>query len=153
MKHKVLITFILFYFLVSCNPQTNSPEQTINQTPLKTDSVNILGKRIDSLLMQDSICKKELEAWFTDEDIKSIKRMGIKDPLSDIKADIIRHPELIPFAGKLGGRMHFRNIMLLRSRWAIADFDDGHNMGTLILRFRIEKDTSIKWIVVDKYLE
>ncbi len=66
------------------------------------------------------------------------------------------HPEIIPHAGVLGGRMGFyspRNIHVLNARTVYARFDDGHIMGSGVFEFTIEPDGRIDWRVLDSAVE
>lgn len=80
-------------------------------------------------------------------DIDRLRQSGLADPIPDLKADLARHPELIPVKGDLGGTMGFYHpdqIWILNRRWACAYFEDGHVGGWMLLEFRVEGG-SISW--------
>ena len=139
-------------FLYSCRDTKQTDELTIALVA-KSDSLKMLKSKLDSLAKQNVNLKRDLNYWFSDEDIDALKEKGLIDPLKDITNRLYDNPELIPYPGVLGGTMHFGNISLLRDRWVIVDFDDGHIMGAMILKYEVRKDTSLKWTVIDKYLE
>ncbi len=68
--------------------------------------------------------------------------------------DLMKHPELIPYDGVLGGTMGFydtEGIQVLSDRWVFAGFDDGHINGYMLLSYR-NNDGKIYWEVIDSYL-
>lgn len=85
--------------------------------------------------------------------------IGVKDKdviiNKDIINDLIKHPELIPYDGVLGGTMGFydpEGIQVLSDRWVFAGFDDGHINGYMLLRYS-SNDGKISWEVIDSYLD
>jgi hypothetical protein len=80
-------------------------------------------------------------------DIKRLRQSGLANPVSDLKADLARHTELIPVSGTLGGNMGFYfpdQIWILNRRWACAYFEDGHTGGWMLLEYRVEGGR-IRW--------
>ena len=79
-----------------------------------------------------------------------LRRLGFAAPAESLIADLVRHPELIPAEGVLGGTMHFlpQSIYLLPGQhvWAIAE--DGHIAHAILLQYRVHRDTTIHWEVV-----
>lgn len=79
-----------------------------------------------------------------------LRRAGFTAPAESLRADLLRHPELIPSKGVVGGTMAFRPdaVYLLPGghAWAIAD--DGHVEAALLLRYTVERDTTVRWNVV-----
>jgi hypothetical protein len=79
-----------------------------------------------------------------------LRRAGFTAPAESLRADLVRHPELIPTEGEVGGSMAFRPdaIYLLPGGhvWAIAD--DGHVETALLLRYDVKRDTTVQWTVV-----
>ena len=78
-----------------------------------------------------------------------LRRAGFAAPAESLRADLVRHPELIPTEGVVGGTMAFRPdaIYLLPGGhvWAIAD--DGHIETALLLRYTVKSDTTVAWSV------
>ncbi|HSQ60876.1 MAG TPA: hypothetical protein VLT84_10680 [Acidobacteriota bacterium] len=79
-----------------------------------------------------------------------LQRAGFASPADSLRADLLRHPELIPAEGVVGGTMAFRegSIWILPAGhvWAVAD--DGHIEVSLLLRYDVTKDRRINWHVV-----
>lgn len=83
----------------------------------------------------------------SEAEIAALRDQGLADPVSDIKTDLARHPELIPVAGTPGGTMGFYaydRIWILNGRWAYADFEDGHIGGSMLLEYWVEGGR-IRW--------
>jgi hypothetical protein len=78
------------------------------------------------------------------------RRVGLDAPADSLAADLLRHPELIPAEGVVGGTMAFRRdaIYVLPGGhvWAVAD--DGHIETAMLLRFDIDRDRTITWRAV-----
>ena len=88
------------------------------------------------------------------EIINSLRRQGFDGELQDIKDDLTKHSELIPFAGVLGGKMGFyyqEDIWVISDKWVLAKFEDGHIGGNMLLSYSI-KNNNISWKVIDSYL-
>ena len=80
-------------------------------------------------------------------EIEDLKARGLAAPVDSLKADLARHPELIPYPGVLGGNMGFyspTDIHVLDGRWVFARFDDGHVGGDMLLEYTV-KDGRITW--------
>jgi hypothetical protein len=92
-----------------------------------------------------------LSSW----DIDKFKEKGLQNPIEDIIGDLRNHRELIPYKGTLGGTMAFwpSGSYLLTSRWALAYFEDGHNLGYMLLEYKISNAGKISWRVIDSYLD
>jgi hypothetical protein len=78
-----------------------------------------------------------------------LRRAGFMAPAESLRADLLRHPELIPTEGVVGGTMSFRPdaIYVLPGGhvWAIAD--DGHIETAVLLRYTVKRDTTVQWSV------
>jgi hypothetical protein len=90
------------------------------------------------------------------DEIDELREAGLTDPLQQLVDSLMAHPEIIPHAGVLGGRMGFyspRNIHVLNARTVYARFDDGHIMGSGVFEFTIDPDARIAWRVLDSTVE
>lgn len=152
MKFIAPLSFILFFLLNSCGNAKES-KQLSDALLIKTDSLNILKRKIDSMLAQKNSLTNDLNYWFSEREITQLKEKNIINPVNDISNKLYNNSKLIPYPGVLGGTMRFGKITLLKDRWIIADFDDGHIMGAALYRYSVQKDTSVKWTILDKYLE
>ena len=79
-----------------------------------------------------------------------LRRSGLPSPADSLRLDLMRHPELIPEEGVVGGVMAFREnaIWVLPGGhvWALAD--DGHIEAVLLLRYDVGASGDIAWRVV-----
>ena len=88
--------------------------------------------------------------------IKTLNRRGLSDPVSQLSADVMSHPELIPLEGVVGGTMGFRapeDITILSPSWVFARFDDGHVVGSCLLEYEISPDTTIHWKLIKAQMD
>ncbi|AFL99281.1 MULTISPECIES: hypothetical protein [Desulfitobacterium] len=86
--------------------------------------------------------------------INTLKRQGFNGSVQDIVDDLLKHNELIPYDGVLGGKMGFYskdNIYVLSDKWVYAYFDDGHINGYMLLNYSVNNE-DISWKVIDSYL-
>lgn len=84
-------------------------------------------------------------------DIERLKDYGLQDPVTDITVDLKKHPELIPYEAVLGGTMRFHKAYVLTPEWVLANFDDGHIGGHMLLEYDVS-DGTISWRIVASYL-
>lgn len=73
-----------------------------------------------------------------------------------IKRDLMEHPGLIPFEGRLGGTMGFydpSSIHVLSDTWVYARFEDGHVQGGMLLEYDVGENGEIAWEVLEARLE
>ena len=73
----------------------------------------------------------------------------------NIVIDIMRHNELIPHKGVVGGKMGFydaKEIYILSNKWVFASFDDGHLSGKMLLEYNVSDKGTISWKVISSYL-
>jgi len=84
-----------------------------------------------------------------------LKEKGLKDPINDLKLDLIKHPELISEEPVLGGTMGFYedSIQIITKRWVLASFEDGHIGGHILLEYTVSDEGVISWQVIDSYLD
>jgi hypothetical protein len=64
-----------------------------------------------------------------------------------IIADLVRHPELIPFEGMEGGTMRFypAQSSVIAPGWAYGYFEDGHIAGHGLFEYQAGPDGRIRW--------
>jgi hypothetical protein len=64
-----------------------------------------------------------------------------------IIADLVRHPELIPFDGLEGGTMRFypAQSSVIAPGWAYGYFEDGHIAGHGLFEYQAGPDGKIRW--------
>ena len=83
--------------------------------------------------------------------VSELQRKGLKGDPQAITADLLKHPELIPYEGILGGTMFFAKLELLTDQWVLAYFEDGHINGYMLLKYELSNG-NIRWEVLDSYL-
>jgi ABC-type microcin C transport system permease subunit YejB len=100
-------------------------------------------KRIESSIKNIS----ENSIYLYSNDIKDMKEKGLSNPVQDIISNLMKHNELIPYKGVLGGTMRFyeKEIIILTNKWVLAYFEDGHIGGYLLLEYDISNDGKINW--------
>jgi hypothetical protein len=76
-----------------------------------------------------------------------LKARGLADPVEDLRRDLLRRHDLIPYEGVLGGRMRFvpSGIAVLSPEWVYARFEDGHVGGSCLLAFEVLRSGEIVW--------
>jgi len=86
----------------------------------------------------------------SDWNIEGLTKKGLSNPIVDIVSDLIKHKELIPYKGVLGGTMDFyeREVWILNKKWVFAYFEDGHYGGYLLLEYNVTDDGKILWKVI-----
>lgn len=86
--------------------------------------------------------------------VEGLKLRGFNGEVQEIIADLVKHNELIPYDGALGGKMGFyskEKIFVLSDKWVYAYFGDGHINGYMLLSYSINNE-NITWKVIDSYL-
>ena len=82
-----------------------------------------------------------------EHEIAALRAGGLQDPITELREDLLRRPDLIPFEGTMGGRMQFvpTGIALLSPEWIYARFEDGHVTGSCLLAFDVLPSGEISW--------
>ena len=97
-----------------------------------------------------------LRSTLLDEiDLQQLKKEGLNDPPRQLRESLIARADLIPFPGELGGTMRFHEdgIILLEAPYAFATFEDGHNQGSMLLRYEVLPGGQVEWERVWETLE
>ncbi len=128
------------------------------------DRVSTLEARIESLEAEAAARESQgppeaLPAalpGLTAREAERLRALGLENPEADLRADLMKHPELIPQEGVLGGTMGFyfpERIWILTGRWAFAYFEDGHRAGYILLRYDVSRGGAVSWEVIRSYLD
>jgi len=149
------LPFTFAFVLVSlcaCTPPSEPPEADALRQENKQ-----LTARADSLEQALAILEQETSKDSTAaagtllraDDLAYLRGRGLSNPVTDLRADLLRNPELIPLEGVLGGTMRFSEdgVRVLNRRWVLAYFEDGHNAGDVLLRYTV-KNGKITWKVM-----
>ena len=89
-----------------------------------------------------------------DLELAQLKKLGLPDPVSALKADLSAQGELLPFKGVLGGRMAFydkEGMVFLPGGYVYATGDDGHYLVHAVLHYGVEPGGKIHWTLVDAH--
>ena len=91
----------------------------------------------------------------SDEDTFTDNTGAIFTPINGelLKADLLSHPELIPYSGVLGGTMNFYNedMTIVGNKWIISYFEDGHIWWYSLYTYTGDEN-NISWILLDSYI-
>jgi heme exporter protein D len=85
-----------------------------------------------------------------------LNKQGLSTRGEALAVDLMRHRELIPYKGVMGGTMGFyskKDIHVLTSRWVMASFEDGHIGGQMLLEYAVSPGGEIQWKVISAYLD
>jgi len=78
--------------------------------------------------------------------IENLQDKGITDS-EQILIDLLGKEDLVPFDGVLGGTMFISRAWLLTDHYVLAEFEDGHVLGYMILEYEINQQ-DITWEVI-----
>lgn len=117
-----------------------------------------LTARVDSLTQRLAMLEQERAGstpptagptLLRDWDLAYLKRRGLEDPVAEIKASLAQNTHLIPQEGVLGGthQVFGDKIFVLNRKWVLAYFEDGHNVGNILLSYRVNHG-KITWKVI-----
>ena len=152
MKAKFITIVCPILVILACKqPEPINPLQQI--VDLQKDTIISLRSDILTLTKAKDSLQSELNYWFSEEEINSLKSKGIENPKDSIISAINNNPDILRYKGVLGGIMRIWNAQPLGDRWAIADFSDGHIDGVMLLKYEVHKGSSIKWRVLDDYIK
>lgn len=149
--------------IISCSNKSD-----LKKSPNKIDSIQIelnsSIKLIDSLNSQNDSLKSQSDAlksqndslitvinyWFNEKyDANALFNIGINNPKDFIIKSLRAKPEIIPIKGVLGGTMRFGNVEILSHKWIIADFDDGHILGSAIFRYYLNDKKELEFQLIE----
>ena len=85
--------------------------------------------------------------------LNELNRKGFNGGPNQVISDLLKHNELIPFDGVLGGKMAFfkDKIYVILDKWVLDYFEDGHTNGNMLLSYSVNNGI-ISWKVIDSYL-
>ena len=142
----IIILVIIAAFSIFANMNIMRKYQKQN------DEYTMIKERFDEMKKELAIYK-ELAYYkdvLNDVDYSYLQKKGLKEPIKQIKEDLMSKPEIIEIKGIKGGKIDFydsRNIYILNSKWVYAFFEDGHIAGSVLLEYTINNG-KIKWQVI-----
>lgn len=172
----VLVVFGAFiFFLVSEKesiPETSPP---VSGGALEKENIDLKAKlklserfrsqkeeEIEALQEEIEALQKEIGRIYAEAPIDYsmmsnylLQSIGFTGGVEAVRADLVKHPELIPYEGSLGGTMQFSegSILVLSHKWVFAPFSDGHAVGHLLLTYEINDGEVRNWQVVESHLD
>lgn len=168
----LLLVFVLgagALYLANINVGYLAKINSVQTELAESKSLNVLlekefaEKEIDLQFKITEIGNKLIEAnrllqdlpQIQESEIAQLKQKGLKDPVKDLKSDLMKRQDLIPYKGVVGGIMGFyqeENIHIISSKWAVALFNDGHIDGIMLLKYTVQNGGKIRWYVMDSFL-
>jgi len=133
--------------LIKFREAKQAPPQPPPTIPKETSDQNQLDSSKDEYSDDMSDIR---EHRIQESDRQFLIEQGLRNPINDLVADLMKHNELIPCEGSAGGTPGFyspNRIAVLSRDHVIADFEDGHDEGTIELTFIVSRGT-ISWKVV-----
>lgn len=144
---KALILFLIVFSILSCETQDQEPNSVVEKLRAENDT---LQHQIDSLNTALKEMRSTENYWFANENEgATFTEKGIDNPKIAIEKALREKPELIPLEAVLGGTMRFGNIEILSDKWVIADYDDGHVTGKSFYRYKLSKNKTFAFELVD----
>ncbi len=148
MKREHTVVLFLVVLFLSCSDKKKQ-DRSAEIISAKPDSTSMLLKQIDVLKNFNDSLRLKSEFLFDEFDADELKSAGIKNPQQDLWNDLEKRKDLMPEA-VLGGTMALDDIALLKSKWVIAGYSDGHVIVTNLLKYKIENG-KIKWQLLDSH--
>ena len=149
----VILILVSFFFLFSIFQHKKEISELKQYEKILNIKVEELAKENDDLKISSArivFHRPKLSA----EEIQYLKDQGLKNPVNDIIADLMKHPELIPYQGSVGGKMGFyskKDIYVVSTNMVRASFDDGHKEGWMLLEYEVQDGNEISWKVLEAY--
>lgn len=132
--------------LVNCSMELEEAVQR-----MKDKEAELSGLRRD---LNASRLGKVGQSGLSNKYIEQFKKRGLKSPVQNITADLLKHTDLIPYEGTRGRPMRFHNrkeIYLLGPNRVFANFGDGNEYGWMLLDYKISNNGEITWKVTESY--
>ena len=117
-----------------------------------SEQIGTISNLNSEIEKREEIIKKlpKLEPYM----VEKLKTKGLKGDCQEIISDLMKHSELIPYEGIVGGKMGFYDeskIHVLTDQWVLAEFNDGHIGGYMLLKYEYSNN-KILWKVIESYL-
>ncbi len=146
------LLFLVIVVMIFIKGYQTVPPNVPQNTLSSGQSTTIRTKSPETPRITDHAGPAEINGHQLQEnDRQFLIERGLKDPLHDLVQDLMKHNDLIPCGGAVGGKPGFYDpdrIFVLSKDHVIADYDDGHVEGTIELTFIISNG-AISWKVVN----
>ncbi len=148
------ILLVLFFFAIFLLWKVISLQDRLQDFHAEQSELMV---KIDSLrtsMKAPSVQGENFESLISLYDLRQLRQKGLDNPIDDLKSNLVKNADLIPYEGTLGGTMHFYREMMyvLTGKWMLAYFEDGHRAGYMLLEYEVDPQGNIQWEVVDVYL-
>lgn len=162
MKNKIFmylfiftLLILLFQFMSSKQIFDDSNKKVASykaQTEKYKDSIVKLNNKINDLALFDIEWNDPALSYFEDSGYNVSQLLPlIKDGLYQQNETKGQHP-LIPYASSEGNRMQINSIRILNHKWIICNFTDGEFSGELFIKYFIDDNSQLEYIVEDSFL-
>lgn len=154
----LLLIFLIFRAVIALNVSEYERKAMIEKVKEIADENQLIQDR--TTLLEASLAyyknKSLYQPPLSSRELAALRQRGLRNPVMDIKTDLMKHHELIPYKGIMGGAMRFpseREIYVVSTKWVRAYFEDGHISGWMVLEYKIQPGGRIVWKVIDSYLD
>ncbi len=138
--------------LLACNAPQQADLVALERCQKTNDSLTALLKSHTLPDFSDT-SQGAVEFYFHPFDRWELRRQGLYAPDSQLLASMRQHPELIPDTAVLGGTMYVEWVKPLGTKWALAQYSDGHMQGRALYAYWRGKDGGIGWKLLDSRLD
>ena len=136
--------------IATLNQEKEALIKQVAQTAVDYDAIIA-----DRDLAYDTL-ESKLEMRFTLPDyvLEGLASHGFKTPRSLLE-NLATQNELLPVKGVLGGTMKWwpEYSVVLNEQYVFGYFEDGHILGYALLKYTFEKDDTLKWQIVNTYMD
>jgi hypothetical protein len=133
--------------LQGCSSDTTHQQQE-KKLIGQIDSLKAIIRSSESL--QEDWDQRAIPVMLYKHDEDNLRKRGLSNPLVDLAKDLRSHPELLPGNPVPDGMSKYgfydpHGIHALTGKWVLAEFDDGHGGGYVILQYAVNDSGSISW--------
>lgn len=149
-----MIRFLLLSAgLYACAPKPAPADRwSLDQCEQANDSLKSLVKLLTVPDFRDTSLSS-VEHYFHSFDRRLLRLRSLSRPDSQLLVSLQQHPELIPDTAVLGGKMYFEWVKPIGTKWAVAQYSDGHIQGRALFSYRIERNGGLTWKLLDSRLD
>ncbi|MFH2035128.1 MAG: hypothetical protein ABIJ45_01895 [Candidatus Zixiibacteriota bacterium] len=156
-----LVTIAMFIYTVSLKAEVSNLDENLTNCAIELSEIN------DSFIQKDNMITKlqrEVDQYrggiagrktLPEKYIEEFKKKGLKNPEQNIINSLAANRNIIPYTGADGEKMQFYNrdqIYILSRNKVLAEIrDKKENYGWLLLKYAVQNDGQINWVVIDSY--
>lgn len=154
----LLLILLIFRAVIALNVSEYERKAMIDKVKEIAEENQLIQDK--NILTEASLAYYKNKALYqpplSSREIAELRQKGLRNPVMDIKTDLMKHPGLIPYKGIMGGTMRFsseREIYVISTKWVRAYFEDGHVSGWMVLEYQVSRNGQISWKVINSYLD